>query len=204
MAKKQATKVNNGNGRSNRGNEKEKKKEDAKTHSPLVAYVSMLGLLSFCPPFVIFLWFTMVHMDGSVSQVWDFCKQNGFQGFLRICPMPTLIAWTIIASYAAFEAGLQLLLPGKRVEGPVSPAGNVPIYKANGVISYLVTLITYIAIWWFGLFNPAIVYDHLGEIFSSLIIGSFIFCILLYIKGHVAPSSADSGSSGNFIIDFYW
>ncbi|XP_056699917.1 7-dehydrocholesterol reductase-like [Spinacia oleracea] len=55
-----------------------------------------------------------------------------------------------------------------------------------------------------GIFNPTIVYDHLGEIYSTLIFGSFIFCILLYIKGHVAPSSSDSGSCGNFIIDFYW
>ena len=86
----------------------------------------------------------------------------------------------------------------------------------------------------FGIFNPVIVYDHLGEIFSALIFGSLIFCLFLYIKvgtaimlsiffiilyigiftffwfmvhvlkGHVAPSSTDSGSSGNIIIDFYW
>ncbi|KAF2309209.1 hypothetical protein GH714_001181 [Hevea brasiliensis] len=55
------------------------------------------------------------------------------------------------ACYAAFEAALQLLLPGKRVEGPISPQGNRPIYK-----------------------------------------------------GHVAPSSTDSGSCGNIIMDFYW
>ncbi|RHN62817.1 putative 7-dehydrocholesterol reductase [Medicago truncatula] len=57
---------------------------------------------------------------------------------------------------------------------------------------------------WFGIFNPTIVYDHLGEIYSTLSFGSFIFCIFLYIKGHLAPSSTDSGSSGNIIIDFYW
>jgi hypothetical protein len=34
----------------------------------------------------------------------------------------------------------------------------------------------------FGIFNPAIVYDHLGEIFSALVFGSFVFCIFLYIK----------------------
>ncbi|CAN1804268.1 7-dehydrocholesterol reductase [Linum perenne] len=48
------------------------------------------------------------------------------------------------------------------------------------------------------------VYDHLGEIFSALIFGSLVFCVFLYIKGHVAPSSTDSGSLGNIIIDFYW
>jgi 7-dehydrocholesterol reductase len=44
----------------------------------------------------------------------------------------------------------------------------------------------------------------LGEIYSALVFGSFVFCIFLYIKGHLAPSSSDSGSSGNVIIDFYW
>ena len=34
----------------------------------------------------------------------------------------------------------------------------------------------------FGIFNPAIVYDHLGEIFSALVFGSLVFCIFLYIK----------------------
>lgn len=208
MAKKQAGKSKDSTvNDSGSGNETKKpagSKEDGSIHSPVVAYASMLGLLSSCPPFVIFLWYTMVHLDGSAAQFWDFCKQQGLQGFLRICPKPTLIAWELIASYAAFEAALQLLLPGERVIGPVSPAGNIPVYKANGVAAYFITLTTYIAIWWFGLFNPAIVYDHLGEIFSALIIGSFIFCIFLYIKGHVAPSSTDSGSSGDAIIDFYW
>ncbi|XP_039115811.1 7-dehydrocholesterol reductase-like [Dioscorea cayenensis subsp. rotundata] len=66
------------------------------------------------------------------------------------------------------------------------------------------TLITYLGLWWFGIFNPAIVYDHLGEIYSALVTGSLVFCVFLYIKGHLAPSSSDSGSSGNVIIDFYW
>ena len=51
----------------------------------------------------------------------------------RIWPKPTLIAWKLIASYAAFESALQPFLPGERVTGPVSPVGNVPVYKANEV-----------------------------------------------------------------------
>ena len=34
----------------------------------------------------------------------------------------------------------------------------------------------------YGIFNPTEVYDHLGEIFLALIVGAFIFCVLLYIK----------------------
>ncbi|KAG0470419.1 hypothetical protein HPP92_017119 [Vanilla planifolia] len=49
----------------------------------------------------------------------------------------------------------------------------------------------------FQIFDPSIVYDHLGEIYSALVVGSLVFCVFLYLKGHVAPSSTDSGSSGN-------
>ncbi|KAI8529778.1 hypothetical protein RHMOL_Rhmol12G0251700 [Rhododendron molle] len=178
--------------------------ESKMVHSPIVTYVSVLSLLTLCPPFVILLWYTMVHADGSLSETLGYLRLHGLQGLINIWPKPTAIAWKIIASYAAFEALLQIFLPGKRVEGPISPAGNKPVYKANGVAAYAVTLITYLSLWWFGIFNPAIVYDHLGEIYSALIFGSFIFCIFLYIKGHVAPSSTDSGSCGNIIIDFYW
>ncbi|CAI9114575.1 OLC1v1015327C1 [Oldenlandia corymbosa var. corymbosa] len=186
--------------------EMRKEEQESKTvHSPWLTYASMLSLLSLCPPFVILLWYTMVHADGSVLQTFNYLKDNGIQGLLLIWPKPTsLIAWKIISVYAAFEAALQLLLPGKTVEGPISPAGNRPVYKANGLQAYAVTLITYVALWWFEIFNPVLVYDHLGEIFSALIFGSLVFCVLLYIKGHVAPSSTDSGSSGNIIIDFYW
>lgn len=33
-----------------------------------------------------------------------------------------------------------------------------------------------------GYFNPAVVYDHLGEIYFTLVVGKFFVCILLYIK----------------------
>ncbi|XP_042449563.1 7-dehydrocholesterol reductase-like [Zingiber officinale] len=178
---------------------------EAKTvHSLFVTCTFMISIFTLCPPFVILLWYTMVHADGSVLQTFEYVEKHGLQRLKDICPAPSPIAWKIIACFGAFEAILQLALPGKRVEGPISSAGNVPVYKANGLLAYAVTLVTYISLWWFEIFNPAIVYDHLGEIYSALIMGSLVFCILLYLKGHLAPSSSDSGSSGNFIIDFYW
>ncbi|CAK7323774.1 unnamed protein product [Dovyalis caffra] len=92
----------------------------------------------------------------------------------------------MIACFVAFEAALQLHLPGKRVEGPISPEGNQPVYKANGLAAYIVTLVTYASLWWFGIFNPAVVYDHLGETFSALILGRFVFLFFLIRKNTAA------------------
>ena len=71
----------------------------------------------------------MVHADGSVAQSFEYFKEHGFQGFKNIWPSPSLTAWKIIFTYGLFEAVLQLVLPGKRVEGPISPKGNIPVYK---------------------------------------------------------------------------
>ncbi|KAH0879277.1 hypothetical protein HID58_066671 [Brassica napus] len=149
-------------------------------HSPIVTFASMLSLLALCPPFVILLpartirdTDTLYELPCSLSEIvsfqikqtWvfhssGFLWENGVKGLINIWPRPTAIAWKIIFCYGAFEAALQLLLPGKRVEGPVSPTGNRPVYKDNGMAAYFVTLATYLGLWWFGIFNPAIVYDH--------------------------------------------
>lgn len=33
---------------------------------------------------------------------------------------------------------------------------------------------------------------------------SLAFCAFLLVKGLTRPSTTDSGSSGNWVIDFYW
>ena len=72
----------------------------------------------------------MVEMKGSVPEFVNYIQQNGVAGFWQEA-WPTLfspIAWKIIAAYSAFEATLQVTVPGKEWIGPVSPAGNRPIY----------------------------------------------------------------------------
>ncbi|CAF2097791.1 unnamed protein product [Brassica rapa subsp. trilocularis] len=171
-------------------------------HSPIVAFASMLSLLALCPPFVILLWFTRMVLLFRL-QTFGFLWENGVKGLINIWPRPTAIAWKIIFCYGAFEAALQLLLPGKRVETDQFTRSDRWLYLSIIFMLYVYEL-SCILLFRFGIFNPAIVYDHLGAIFSALIFGCFIFCVLLYVKGHVAPSSSDSGSCGNLIIAFYW
>ena len=114
-------------------------------------------------------------------------------------------AWKFIIPFAAFELILMRVLPGKMTKGPVTPAGNTPIYKANGMLAYLVTLAAYfVCAYILKIFNPADIYDHILEIIGAMNVVSLIFCLGLVIKGSLSPSSTDCGRSGNFLFDYYW
>jgi len=99
------------------------------------------------------------------------------------------------------------LLPGKTFKATVTPAGNVPVYKANGMQAYFASLFLFFLLQQYG---PAYglrvswVYHHMGELLSAMNVFSLAFCFFLLVKGVTFPSSSDSGSSGNWIIDFYW
>lgn len=84
---------------------------------------------NFGPSWATCRWYTNVHADGSILKTFNYLRENGLQGLINIWPKPTAIAGKLIICYALFEAALQLLLPGKRVEGPISPTGHRPVYK---------------------------------------------------------------------------
>ena len=39
-----------------------------------------------------------------------------------------------MACFGVLQAGLQLGLPGRTFKGPVSPRGNVPVYKVRSAL----------------------------------------------------------------------
>ena len=84
------------------------------------------------------------------------------------------------------------VLPGQaRSSGPVTADGNVPVYKANGVAAFVVTIALFVGRVVSGsrLFSPSIVYDNFGGILGALNVFSLVFCLVLYLKGRFAPSS---------------
>ena len=107
--------------------------------------------------------------------------------------------------FCELELFLMRILPGKVFKGPITPHGNTPIYKENGLLAYLLTLSCFLAAsFQFQLFSPTIIYDHFPELLGALNIFSLIFCLILLIKGYWLPSSKDSGGSGNILFDYYW
>lgn len=168
-----------------------------------------LFLIMVCPPFVMLMWYTNTALDGSMLALWEMMNQQGIFHTIYVIWHPyfwgSTTAWSIIVCFAVFELALMRILPGKIIYGPVTPKGNVPVYKSNGILAFLTTMVTF-SIATFGLkWIPAtILYDHLGYILGALNISSLLVCLLLYLKGRFLPSSTDAGITKNFIFDYYW
>lgn len=166
-------------------------------------------LLLLCPPLVILVWYTNVHLGGSIQKLFELFQERGIFTTITAIWKPIFfgspIAWTMILSFAAFQIFLMKILPGKKSEGPITPMGNIPIYKANGIAAFGITLTLFFLLTNVFKFFPAtIIYNHFGPLLGALNTFALLFCLVLFIKGHLAPSSTDSGTTGNFIFDYYW
>lgn len=163
-------------------------------------------LMTTTPVFSIVFYHVVSQMEGDFLEFGRLLWKEGFFSTLYdIWPSAwDATTWKMILSFLGFELLLQKYLPGKRFEATVTAKGNRPVYTANGLQAYLVTLATLLVLTYTGTIQPALVYDKFGNILSSMNVFALAFCTLLLIKGHIAPSSTDSGSSGSIITDFYW
>ncbi len=171
-----------------------------------------LSLILVCPPSAMLIWY--VNRDPQLQgSLLAFVQRVASDGPLSVLGqawgahiLGSPKAWMLIGIYAAVELLLMRVLPGARFEGPVTPTGNVPVYKANGVAAFATTMILFVGLssWGVGLFPASIIYDNFGDILGALNIFSLFFCLGLYLKGRYAPSTSDHGLSGNFIFDYYW
>lgn len=176
---------------------------------PVTSIMVAVGLLVWAPAFVMLLSFTILKLDGSPTALAGKISRDGFWNTLYEAWVPYMLgstkAWKIILPYAAFEMLLMRVLPGKRTEGPITPSGNIPEYKANGLLAYFVTLISYVICGHvLNVFRPADIYDHYMEFIGAMNLFSLLFCVVLYMKGRFKPSSSDCGVSDNFLFDYYW
>ncbi len=166
-------------------------------------------MLVVCPPTVFVFWYANTSLAGSFQAIVAMMLQDGFFLTIKHIWAPVFFgsptAWMILAVFAAFQLLLMKIVPGKPFLGPITPKGNVPVYKANGVACFAITMLTFlIASFGLHLFSPTIIYDHLGELLGALNCFSLLFCLFLYFKGIYKPSSTDAGASGHLFFDYYW
>jgi len=146
------------------------------------------------------MWIICHHFGGDVTQ---FLAQ--IYNLPLLWPSPTFAAAKIIGWFAVLNVTLLLVIPSKRLLGPVTPEGNQPEYRLNGVSSFILNhIILYIGGAVFKLYNLGIAYDHLGSILVTLSYCALIGCFIFYLKGIYLPTNKDASITGNRIMDYYW
>lgn len=168
-----------------------------------------LVLIFGSPIFVFLFCFTNVKLGGSLMELAGLVSDAGFFATLSMAWKPYFFgsktAWIMLGGFVAAQMLFLRFLPGKIAFGPVSPAGNVPSYKANGPLAFFLTIFLFLfSSFYLGLFSPTIIYDHFFELLGALNLFSLAFCLLLLVKGYYMPSSKDAGGTGNLIFDYYW
>ena len=170
------------------------------------------GMLTVIPNLTLILWFTTVSCDGSYTVFLQHMAKHDVIGGLALIWMEaysqmTWDVWAVLLSYCVFALILMVAVPGPEVHGPLTPKGNIPVYKDNGCRCYVLTLISFAALTYVLYVNgltPTVVYDKLaGYLLATNILGH-ILCIYLLWKGINNPTTTDSGSSGNVLFDYYW
>ena len=167
-----------------------------------------LFLLTLCPPAVFILWYVNTSLEGSFVALGTMIQNLGFFPALWSIWKPVFFgspaAWKILASYGAFQLLLMKFIPGKPFLGPITPKGNIPLYKANGITCFLITLAAFGLGIHFNLFSATLIYDEFGYLLGALNCFSLLLCLFLYFKGIYAPSTSDNGTTKNFFFDYYW
>lgn len=168
-------------------------------------------LILLTPQIIILVWYTNAFCNGSYTQMLtNLRKGSVIKNLIEIWSNISIVnSFTVgvVFGYCAWAIFWMRVLPGKRVTGPVTRKGNVPVYTDNGFLHYMVTMVGFLLLT-IGLkmngMTPTVVYDRFGELLAFMNMFALIFVFLLYLKGIYAPSSTDSGKTdGGFIFDYY-
>jgi 7-dehydrocholesterol reductase len=158
-------------------------------------------LIVVAPVFVLLFGYALLRGGGSIADTFA----PGWLARIVAWAAPTWTSAGIVIGFAAFEAFLLVAIPARRVLGPVTPAGRQPDYKDNGFAAWAITHLAFFAAAYpLGWFSASAIVDHFGAIVSTASLLALVGCALLYVKGRAAPPSADAGTSGNPVFDFFW
>lgn len=161
--------------------------------------IGPLILLIGSPQIALVLHSIIVHHDSSVYSFYSSFPES------YATPRPfTKEASILLLVFFSLALGLTKLLPGGVCLGPPSPTGYRNTYHANGLLYWLSMNFLFFLALYLKLLRPGLLYDHYGEILSTLNLIAIGLCILLYFKGKYWPSSRDNGPSGSVIFDFFY
>ena len=147
-----------------------------------------LFLCFICPFFIRSIVFICTYCHGSISEFFSRIFFDQTITFKYILEKFVYFQWHwpsafIILLFLFYTIFMTIILPGKEYYGPITDTGHIPVYRDNGFIYYIISLII------FGLLtillkiknlSPTYIYNHWEEFLSTINTFAFILCFFNY------------------------
>lgn len=154
-----------------------------------------LALIFVMPAVSFYLWSCVSQHGGSL---W---LPTSFDQILAMVPAPTGRATAIFAGWLGLQVILQLLCPGKIVQGAQLPSGERLSYKLNGLTSFLISMGILVALLATGTVRASTVLAELGPLLTLATLAAAALAVWFYVWGR--RRGALERSSGNVAYDFF-
>ena len=139
-----------------------------------------LALLIFLPLLTFILW-AAVRVNGGSVALWrmEAVDRQAAWSFLRPTALDALVAF----GWILFQALLQALLPGRRVQGRPLPDGSRLEYRLNGLAAFALSVTGFIGLLAAGLIPADWLYERFIAVALLLTAASYPFALFLYFFG---------------------
>lgn len=94
---------------------------------------------------------------------------------------PTWKGFGAVCAWILFQAVMEILLPGKVMEGVTLKNGNKLKYPMNGLLSFGLSHVVLYALCWYGYMEPQFVWRNMGSILTNAVIIATAIAIWMYI-----------------------
>lgn len=167
--------------------------------------VGCASIVLLCPTLVIFVWITLEHHQGALLSAIAALWEHGFFGFVeKYAPVATWDAALGYGAWLLFQIVLFAYLPGPLSIGQLTPAGHLLKYTTNGLLAWVVTHVSAVALVVAGVLDPALLAKQWPGVMIAANVCGFLLTLFSYIKAYMFPTHAlDRKFSGSYIYDFY-
>jgi len=99
---------------------------------------------------------------------------------------------------------LMMVVPGPKMDGPLSANGHTPKYIDNGMYCYIITMTSFLLGIQQGLWTGGVLIEYSGPVIIRLNMFALILCFGILFKGNYYPSTKDLRYRGDFFSDYFW
>jgi protein-S-isoprenylcysteine O-methyltransferase Ste14 len=164
-----------------------------------IAFVATVAMPVLLPPLVFYMWICLEYNSGALVIP---ASAADWAWLVARVPAPTWTALAICLGWFAFQAMVQLWVPGPWREGVPLRDGSRLSYRLNGWLAWWITWTVLAAGVLAGWITPTVLADNFGPLMAAMNLAAFVLSVYLYVLGRRRPHPGGELTSGRPFYDY--